>query len=74
MKLKANDTLHISSVKADNILPGDQFEVSDERGRDLVQRGLATEVKPPAAKKAAEPSNKKAAEPSNKKAGAPAKK
>ncbi|WP_441280512.1 hypothetical protein [Tardiphaga sp. 862_B3_N1_1] len=44
MKLKANDTLHVSSVKADNILPGEEFEVSDDFGRQMVERGLAVEV------------------------------
>jgi hypothetical protein len=66
MKLKANDTLLISSVKSDNILPGEQFEISDERGRDLVERGLATEVKTPAKKKAATSRNKMAAAAANK--------
>lgn len=46
MKLKANDTLHVSSVKADNILQGEQFEVADNVGKLLVDRGLATEIKP----------------------------
>jgi hypothetical protein len=68
MKLKANDTLLISSIKSDNILPGETFEVSDERGRDLVDRGLATEVKP-TAKKAAAPKNKMATPPANKAGG-----
>ncbi len=46
MKLKANDTLHVSSVKADNILRGEQFEVANNVGKELVDRGLATEIKP----------------------------
>lgn len=45
MKFKAKDTLHVSAVKADNILPGEEFEVSDDFGRQLVERGLATEAK-----------------------------
>lgn len=45
MKLKAIDTLHVSSVKADSLLPGEAFEVSDDFGRQLIQRGLASEVK-----------------------------
>jgi hypothetical protein len=63
MKLKANDTLHVSSVKADNLAPGEEFEVSDDFGRQLVERGLATEVKsdaPVANKKEADPANKSA--------------
>ena len=45
MKLKANDTLHVSSAGADNLLAGDEFEVSDAEGAQLIERGLATEVK-----------------------------
>lgn len=45
MKLKANDTLHVSSVKADNLAPGEEFEVSDDMGRQLLDKGLVTEVK-----------------------------
>lgn len=64
MKLKAKDTLHVSSVKADNIAPGETFEVSDDMGRQLVERSLAAEVK--AAKADAAPSNKMESAPSNK--------
>jgi hypothetical protein len=45
MKLKANDTLHVSSVGPENIAPGAEFEVSDDMGRQLVEMGRATEVK-----------------------------
>ena len=55
MKLKANDTLHVSSVKADNIMQGEQFEVADNVGKELIDRGLATEIKPASA---AKPENK----------------
>ena len=44
MKLKANDTLHVSSVKADNLLTGEVFEVEDSIGEDLIKRKLATKV------------------------------
>lgn len=70
MKLKATDTMHISSVQAENLVKGDVFTVSDAEGKQLVDRGLATQVGKPAAKTAAAPSNKKAAAPSNKKAPA----
>lgn len=70
MKLKATDTMHISSVQADNLVKGDVFSVSDAEGKQLIERGLATKVKEPAAKSAAPSSNKKAAAPSNKKAPA----
>ena len=69
MKLKAKDQLHVSSVQAATLRPGEEFEVSEPVGRDLVKRGLATQVRAPkkdAAKKAAVPENKKAAEPANK--------
>ncbi len=64
MKLKALDTLHISSVKSENIAPGETFEVSDADGKSLIDRGLAV-----AAKAAAKPKNKMAAAPGNKAAG-----
>lgn len=54
MKLKANDTVHISSVQADNLQPGDEFEINDADGQSLVERGLATEVKPKAPPKKAD--------------------
>ncbi len=44
MKLKANDTVHVSSVKADNLLTGEIFEVEDSIGEDLIKRKLATRV------------------------------
>ena len=61
MKLKANDTLHISAVKADNLAPGEVFEVDDATGKELVDRGLATETKA-----AAPVENKMEAAPANK--------
>lgn len=71
MRLKAKDTMHVSSVKADNLVKGEEFDVSDAEGKQLIQRGLAEKVKaPPAAKRAAAPANKKAAAPSNKRAPA----
>lgn len=84
MKLKANDTLHVSSVKADNLAPGEEFEVSDDIGRQLIELGRATEVK--VAKAAEKPAEKPSAKaepaiinkmepaPKNKAAQAPAKK
>lgn len=65
--MKAADTLHISAVKADNILPGEEFEVSAPVADDLEARGLAVRVKAKAeqvpANKAhkAAPANKAAA-------------
>lgn len=61
MKLKANDTLFISSVSSDNILAGQEFEVSDLQGKSLIERGLAVKVKAARA-----PANKKAPDTANK--------
>lgn len=64
MKLRANDTLHISSVQADNLVKGDVFELPDAEAASLIERGLATEVD---AAKAAKPvANKMAPAPKNK--------
>lgn len=63
MKLKANDTLFISSVKSENILPGEQFEVSDAEGQRLIERWLATKM-------GAKPKNKMAPSSANKRSGA----
>jgi hypothetical protein len=62
--MKATDTLHVSSVKADNIAPGEEFEVSGHVADDLEARGLAKRV---GGKKAEpEPANKVAPAPENK--------
>lgn len=44
IKMKATDTLHISSVGPDNIAPGGEFEVSSAIADDLEARGLAKRV------------------------------
>lgn len=44
MKLKATDTVHITAVQSDPLFAGDEFEVDDEAGQSLIERGLATEV------------------------------
>jgi hypothetical protein len=62
--MKANDTLHVSSVKADNILPGEEFEVSADVADDIEARGLAKRVGGKKAEPA--PDNKMAAAPDNK--------
>lgn len=78
MRLKAKDQIHLSSVKADTIRPNEEFEVSGPIGKDLVSRGLASEVrtkrrnskggKKPGNKAAPMPENKSAQEPENKSA------
>lgn len=73
MKLRALDTLLVSSVKSDNLKPNEEFEIDDAAGAKLVERGYAVEVK--AAKKAApKPGNKMAKAPGNKASGTRAKK
>lgn len=67
MKLKALDTLHVSSVKPENIAPGEEFEMSDkESAESLVKRGLAVKVR---AEKAEKPPTNKAAHAAKNKAG-----
>lgn len=69
MKLKANDTLFISSVSPENIPPKGEFTIDDDvEARRLIAAGLAIEVKTPkpAAKKAAAPKNKAAPRAKNK--------
>lgn len=39
--MKAIDTLHLSSVGPDNILPGAEFEVGETDAKALEGRGLA---------------------------------
>lgn len=38
MKLKALDQIHISSVKADSLKPGDEFSVSAALGDELLKK------------------------------------
>lgn len=61
VKMRATDTLHVSSVGPDSMAPGTEFEVSADVARQLAERGLATKVK---AAKA--PANKAASAPQNK--------
>jgi hypothetical protein len=44
IKMKATDTLHISSVQAGALMAGDTFEVSEADAKDLERRKLATRV------------------------------
>ncbi len=66
MKVKAIDTLHISSVKDENIAPGDEFDIADDVGKQLLDRKLVEEVK--GNKAEAAPQNKMDAAPVNKSA------
>jgi hypothetical protein len=38
MKLKALDQIHVSSVQADSLRPGQEFEVSDALAGDLIAK------------------------------------
>lgn len=42
MKLKALDQVHISSVKADSLQPGEEFEVSAATGKELLAKRPGT--------------------------------
>ena len=52
MILQALDTIHVSSVSSENITTCQTFEVDDQAGRSLIERGLAIEVDAAAAAKA----------------------
>lgn len=52
MILQALDTIHVSSVGSENITTGQTFEVDDQAGRSLIERGLAIEADATAAAKA----------------------
>lgn len=59
MKLIANDTLHLSELRAAPLQPGEDFEVSDLIGKELVARGLAHEPQPAPVNKSFTPSKRK---------------
>lgn len=63
MKVKAKDQVHISSVRAETIRQGEVFDVSEPVGKELIRRGLVSQVR---TKKAAEPKNKAAPTAENK--------
>lgn len=70
MRLKALDQISISAVKSDSLRPGEEFEVSDDVGADLLKRhpSVFTEIAGSAAAKAEpDPRNKaEGAAPANK--------
>ncbi|MDF2994670.1 MAG: hypothetical protein K0R27_307 [Xanthobacteraceae bacterium] len=67
MRLKALDQMHVSAVKSDSLRPGEEFEVSDSIGADLLKRhpGKFVELGR-RAKAEAKPRNKAEPAPSNK--------
>ena len=38
MKLRALDQMHVSAVKPDSLRPGEEFEVSDALGTELLKK------------------------------------
>lgn len=67
MRLRAYDTVHVSSVKSENLRPGEEFEVPDADGEVLLKAhpGLFAIVE---GKSAPAPANKAEPEPENKEA------
>lgn len=69
MKLKAKDTLHISSLGPDPIRPGEEFDLPDPDAKKLLDRGLVSKVaSKPKKKTASKPKNKAAPKSKNKSA------
>lgn len=68
MKVKAQDTLHITSVSSEPIRPGQEFTLPDDEAKKLVDRGLVSKVSQPRKKAAPKPKNKAAPKPANKSA------
>lgn len=69
MKLRALDQIHVSSVKPDSLRKGEEFEVSDAAGADLLKKHPAKfeQVAGDAAQKAEPaPRNKAESAPANK--------
>lgn len=60
MKLKVLDQLHVSSVQPDSLRPGQEIEVSDALGNELLHKHAAKfeRLDKPARKRAATPKNK----------------
>lgn len=68
MKLKVLDQIHISSVSSDTLAPGEEIEVSDAHGKELLARHPAkfSRIREPKKKAQQTPPNKAAQEPENK--------
>lgn len=75
MKIKATDQLHVSSVQADSLRPGQEFEVSDAVGKELLKAHpnslVRLDADEPEEKAAPAPSNKAEPAPANKAAPKP---
>ncbi len=73
MKLGVMDQIHVSAVQADSLRKGDQIDVSDATGEELLKRhpGVFEQLPDaPGEKKAPAPKNKAAAKAKNKAAAA----
>ena len=70
MKLKVLDQIHVSSVSSDSLQPRQEIEVSDELGKELLNRHPATfhRIREPKKKAQQTPPNKAAQDPENKSA------
>jgi hypothetical protein len=69
MKLKVVDQILVSSVDSDTLRPGREIEVSDELGKDLLERHPTTFSEVGGEKAARAPANKaRKAAPANKSA------
>lgn len=66
VKMKAVDTLHVTSAGAENIEPGGTFEVNKEEADQLEKAGLATPVSGTKAEAAAPANKAEKAAPENK--------
>lgn len=66
MKLKALDQIHVSSVKADSLRPGEEFEVNDVQGAELLKAHPNRFEQIGGAKAEPKPANKAEPAPANK--------
>ena len=69
MKLRALDQVSISAVQADSLRKGQEFEVSDAYGEELLKKLPNTVERVGGAKAAPKPRNKAAPKPRNKASG-----
>ena len=66
VKMKANDTLFVSSFSSENILPGAEFDVSADEAERMEKAGLASRVGGAKAEKTAPANKAEKAAPENK--------
>jgi len=68
MRLKALDQIHVSSVQPDSLRPGQEFDISDAAGAELLKANPTRlrQIDEPKAKAAATAENKAESPPLNK--------